>query len=518
MELFKEKEQNEEEIIGNFTPHNLETKLVKAFDKEVKFLIIQNKKLLAPKHLTTIDDQSFENLKDADILNKAALSLRKSILQAEKKKLPNDICVRDLQEGEVTVTKDLSEFYNTLIAGSNGKRKKNPKCMRQVQSLCEDVVYCVYNEKYKTSKHIKLGMTLKSLTSSRKIVDIIHRYGHSIIYSGVEELETETTYFSLNKSMLCPKAIKKKPNLSTVVAFDNFDRFVETSSGKDTMHDTVGIIYQNIDPNTQDESDVQSLPSVSNQKTFNLRKRKRRTFEGLNLKEEPYPKQPKMIYSLDISVHEDAIMPPTNLQLYSNIDTTWMLSHALQLPNLPMWVGYNCLISYHHNTKQILSYLTPINASPTNKSVILETMKQSQRICEEVKQSSIQVTYDLAIARVALQIQATEAPKFDNIFIHLGPFHIMMSYFKTIGKFLVDCGLTNIMVQSNLLASGSVGGFLEGKHFNRCKRLHPLMSVGLETLHFRSFLDINIIQVTDTMIEEINRLQNTLISSFNVEN
>jgi len=33
--------------------------------------------------------------------------------------------------------------------------------------------------------------------------------------------------------------------MPTGVAFDNFDRFVETSSGKDTLHDTVGIIYQN---------------------------------------------------------------------------------------------------------------------------------------------------------------------------------------------------------------------------------------------------------------------------------
>lgn len=180
IELFKEKEQNAEEMMGNFQPHNLETKIVKAFDKEVKFLIILNKKLLAPKHITSIDDQSFEHSKDEDILHKAALLLRKSILQVEKKNLPNDISVRDIQEGEVSVTRDLLELYSTLIAGSNNKWKKHPKCMQQVQSLCEDVVYCVYNGKYRTSKHIKLGITLKSLTSSCKIVDIIHRYGTAL--------------------------------------------------------------------------------------------------------------------------------------------------------------------------------------------------------------------------------------------------------------------------------------------------------------------------------------------------
>lgn len=384
-----------------------------------------------------------------------------------------------------------------------------------MKSFCEDIVYSVYNGKLKTSKHIKLGMALKSLTSSRKIVDIIHRYGHCISYPGVEELETEATFSSIQKSSLCPEAIKKIPNLCTGVAFDNFDRFVETKSGKDTLHDTVGIIYQNVDSNAPDGSEVMDLPD---QESSNVRKRKRRTFESISVEEEPYPKRPKMVDHLQISIHENECTQPKNLQLYKNIDTIWMLSHALKLQNVPMWVGYNCLITDNDNTKQIISYLTPINSSPTNTPVVMETMKQSQNICQEVQQSSIQVTYDLAIAKVALQIQATEAPRFDNLFIHLGPFHIMMSYFKTIGKFISDCGLSNIMVQSNLLASGSVNGFLEGKHFNRCKRLHPLMAVGLEVLHFKSFLATRGAVVSDTMIEEITRLQNTPISSFKVEN
>lgn len=58
-----------------------------------------------------------------------------------------------------------------------------------------------------------------------------------------------------------------------------------------------------------------------------------------------------------------------------------MLSHALQLPNVPMWVGFNSLLVDNNSPKLIVSYLTPINESPTNKSVVLETMKQSQKIC-----------------------------------------------------------------------------------------------------------------------------------------
>ncbi|GFW85081.1 uncharacterized protein TNCV_3248211 [Trichonephila clavipes] len=45
------------------------------------------------------------------------------------------------------------------------------------------------------------------------------------------------------------------------------------------------------------------------------------------------------------------------------------------------------------------------------------------------------------------------------------------------------------MIESNIIASGSVNGLVEGKHFNRCKRLHPLMALGLKILYFDHFLD-----------------------------
>lgn len=328
-------------------------------------------------------------------------------------KLPQNISVEHLKKGEASAPQDLLDFFFTIIAGGSRKRKQNRKCIRQVNSICEDVVYSIHNGKIKTSKHIMLGMSLKSLTSSRKIIDIIHRYGHCISYQGIEELETEATYTSIEKSSLCPETIKKSQHLSTGVAYDNFDRFVETKSGKDTLHDTVGIIYQNLDSSATDDS-VTMDPSSSIDITSNSKKRRRRTFEAISLDEVPYPKKPRMMDNLRLSVHETENLNPANLPLYDAIDTIWMVSHALQLPNVPMWVGFNCSMTDNNSSKQIVSYLTPINASPTDRSVVLETMRQSQRICQDVQQTSIQVTYDLAIAKVALQIQSTEKPAFDK--------------------------------------------------------------------------------------------------------
>lgn len=82
----------------------------------------------------------------------------------------------------------------------------------------------------------------------------------------------------------------------------------------------------------------------------------------------------------------------------------------------------------------VLNKESTINTLPTYKSVLYATLRQTQKIAEECQQNYLHVTYNLAIAKVTLQIQHEEKSWFNNIFIHLGDFHIMMVYFKAIGK------------------------------------------------------------------------------------
>ena len=70
-----------------------------------------------------------------------------------------------------------------------------------------------------------------------------------------------------------------------------------------------------------------------------------------------------------------------------------------------------------------------MKASPTSTSVVVEQLKRSQEVAEECNKCTISVTYDLAIAKVAMQLQDEEKPTYDNFFIHLGPFHITCAFF-----------------------------------------------------------------------------------------
>ncbi|GFV72321.1 uncharacterized protein TNCV_637831 [Trichonephila clavipes] len=70
------------------------------------------------------------------------------------------------------------------------------------------------------------------------------------------------------------------------------------------------------------------------------------------------------------------------------------------------------------------------------------------------------------------------------------------------------------MIESNI-ASGPVNGLVEGKHFNRCRHLHPLMALGLQMLHFDPFLKMDNIEynfLNEQVIDDILHYQEVIDS------
>lgn len=189
--------------------HRFEEKLRTKFTDKIQILQTNHKNVIAPKGITTIDDTLFVHLKDQDILRAAASILRKEILSINKSKLPDNLCSQRIMQGECSVPPALSDFVASVIGGDTRKRRNCDNYKRHVKSLSQDLIYMTHNGNIKTSKHICLGTALKSLTSSRKVIDILNRYRHCISYNAVEELETEVTYASTTRAGLCPEIIKK---------------------------------------------------------------------------------------------------------------------------------------------------------------------------------------------------------------------------------------------------------------------------------------------------------------------
>lgn len=142
------------------------------------------------------------------------------------------------------------------------------------------------------------------------------------------------------------------------------------------------------------------------------------------------------------------------------MDLLWMMSLA-RLDSVPMWLGYNCMLTTDSSKIQTIHYLSPINCSPTSYAIVNEMLIMANEFAEKCNEELIIVTYDLAIAKMAMQIQQNERPKLDNIFINLEAFHTQMAFFKATGTYIDCSGLVDVLVQAEVLAGCSINSFLD---------------------------------------------------------
>ena len=220
------------------------------------------------------------------------------------------------------------------------------------------------------------------------------------------------------------------PYLNTGLGFDNKDFKTETYDGKNTCHDTVGIVTQDV-PSAEIRKAYSASKTNSNStKPAAPARKRRRALEVEDFEMAPYHKTLRIVTQtltdLDDSIR--AIVAPS----YNNVhlfDFVWILSIFQGVENTPMWVGWNSKFIENRHPMQVVQYLPQLNASPTIDGVVLATMKMTLRIAAECGQKNTSISSDLAIVKKYLAIQAVESPKFNNIFVQLG---IFFTYFNNL--------------------------------------------------------------------------------------
>jgi len=97
----------------------------------------------------------------------------------------------------------------------------------------------------------------------------------------------------------------------------------------------------------------------------------------------------------------------------------------------------------------------------------------------------------LAASKIAFNIVWSDIAKYNKVIINLGPFHVICSYLNTRGKMVSASGFEDIVIESNICASGSIHQVLSGKHFNSATRVHQLVLSALEQLLIDEFVQRN---------------------------
>ena len=190
----------------------------------------------------------------------------------------------------MTKKEKLQNFSKILYTGSESGPCSSRKT-RLTNFSSTDAIFRCSGGNLIPGKHLSLRVALKSRRGSKSVVSLLNRFGHCIGDKTVIRMDVSFEEAANQNYTILPSHIQISPNLSTGLAWDNFDINIETLSGANTIHHTYGIYYQNIMPseNSQFDFDIKPNSFVNMQIE---RKFKKVPIESKLEHSEPYHKKP----------------------------------------------------------------------------------------------------------------------------------------------------------------------------------------------------------------------------------
>lgn len=145
---------------------------------------------------------------------------------------------------------------------------------------------------------------------------------------------------------------------------------------------------------------------------------------------------------------------------------------------IPAWTGFNMLRNENGIPRECsIGYCQVIEASPTELPTVYTVLQRSLQIADQLGQHDVIIVFDQAIYAKALEVLWQNKDQFQRLVIRIGSFHTICAFLAAIGKRFGDAGLADVLMESGIVASGSVAGVIEGRHYNRAVRTHKVHTV-----------------------------------------
>lgn len=461
----------------NYKTQKLKFKIQNWFGDRIKFVSTSDNRteIIYCDSLSTPETVSYAYECSSSMDNKikgVALFLRRTVIDAHKQAPPmqwppsNDY----INSSDDIIPKQLSWFLRTLLT-----KRLTPSSERKINSIGQDVCFCITNAAWQLPKALTLAMSIHHLTGSAKLVTLLNRLGHCVSYMRTLEIETAIASSINLSNNATPPDILKYENVVTHFCWDNFDLAEETMTGAGTTHSTHGIAIQ-------EHSGLKSFQSTDTC----VPKTKQRC-----IKFERKPLQPCILPSTKVEpTYVTTMLNTTTLETSSKIELEILWRFVRAATIAPGWGGWLTITS-SENSPQFVSniqYMKPIHQSPTSNDTIQEVLCRSKKVSEELGQNYTIITFDLAMAKKAYSIVWSNPDKFQNVFIRLGTFHIICAFMKAIGKMMEASGFEDIVLESGMCANGSLSAVMSGKHYNRALRIHTCFVEALDRLLLKAVI------------------------------
>ena len=207
----------------------------------------------------------------------------------------------------------------------------------------------------KTPKHVVLPLTVRHLTRSSQLVEILNHFGHSLSNSLIQEVETSMAerhlkLVEVEDLIYTPPNIQ--PNVPFVMCWDNNDISEETLSGHGTAHCTNEIIIQrNQPPPPAAAAFTTSVPGI-----MSTRRNWKISFTPQPSKILPYNSGKRCSPGNIATISHELRFPkfPNNVDEVRQKNTAWCMLRSwhndddtpIGLQLIPGWSGFNAVICH----------------------------------------------------------------------------------------------------------------------------------------------------------------------------
>ena len=164
-----------EDAFKNYTAQHLEEKILDFFKDQISIKVLKTslkKKIIFKIGLNfekLLTESVYQEMDDMSKIKSVAYDIRNSIKSMETNPLTEQLRSEDVIKGECVIPKKLYHFISSIINGPD-PRKPNSQDDVKIKSLCSDLIHAVSRGRIKPSKNLMLGLTIKSLTGSKKIL------------------------------------------------------------------------------------------------------------------------------------------------------------------------------------------------------------------------------------------------------------------------------------------------------------------------------------------------------------
>ncbi|CAG9818890.1 unnamed protein product [Phaedon cochleariae] len=347
-------------------------------------------------------------------------------------------------------------------------------------SIAQDIVYAVSKRKKLTPKHINLGLTLHHATRSKQLVNLFHAAGHIISYRNVLQADTTLATVTLQKfdketGAVTPPNFKHMSEFggNTVpvphVAADNINLMLDSLDGKKVFNVTQMVAFQR---KAEQTTKVLSTMTLSKSTTLQVPPELNELCSvGTFARPEPHFLHPVDVASFTTNDPLDFTKMSNHVLKSRTEDITFLVSR-MEADKKVGWTEFNKKQTFVEREPSAVGFM-PIILNPAHEIETLTTVLQGCiALGNSLGYKYISLTAD---QQLYCKLLEWSSPEFKERFIlRMGGLHIAMNFLHTIGQHMAGSGLSEIWLESGILAEGSATKVLEGKAYAKAMRAHKL--------------------------------------------